>query len=166
MGILGLRGLRSASRLSKGQQRARLTVPIWRLVGWLEALVREKGKAWALVACSEDDHVALNFFFATWSALRNALRAVVEENAVFGEAHNVSAEPFCSMRTDLVEDVGVYHRCLGEEAFGGRGEVRQVAVEENFQYRFGAPGERGFLAEDIEGEEAVDNCVPGDDPFL
>jgi len=115
----------------------------------LEALVWQKKEAWALVACSEDDHVALDFFFTTWSAFGHALRAVVEEDAVLGKANNVAAEPFCSVRTNLVEDVGVHHGCLGEETFGGRGEVRQIAVEENFQHRFRDPGEHGFLAEDV-----------------
>lgn len=88
----------------------------------MEALVWQKREAWALVACSEDDHVALDFFFTTWSAFGHALRALVEEDAVLGKANNVAAEPFCSVRTNLVEDVGVHHGCLGEETFGGRGE--------------------------------------------
>lgn len=113
------RDIPELKKRSQGVADARnlqLTVPFRRLVGRLEALVWEEGEAWTLVAGSEDDHVALDFFFTSWSLFGHALRAVVEEDAVLGEADDVAAEPFCSVRPDLVKNIGVYHGCLGEEA--------------------------------------------------
>ena len=44
---------------------------------------------------------------------------MIEPDSCFGEADDVPAEPFCFAGADLMEDVGVYHGCSGEEAFGG-----------------------------------------------
>lgn len=43
---------------------------------------------------------------------------MIESNTSFSEADDVPAKPFCFARADLMEDVGVYHRSFGEEAFG------------------------------------------------
>ena len=69
-------------------------------------------------ACRHYDHVSFDEFFATRSAFRNAFGSVVESDTCFGEADDVASKPFCFAGADLMEDVGVYHGCFGEEAFG------------------------------------------------
>ena len=63
-------------------------------------------------------HVSFNEFFATRSPFRNALGSVVEAYSCFSETDYVPAKPFCFAGADLMEDIGVYHGCFGEEACG------------------------------------------------
>ena len=65
-----------------------------------------------------------------------------------------------------MEDIGVYHGSFGEESLRGRCQVAEIAVEEYAEQRFWDPGEDCFLAEDVEGEEGVDEGVAGDNPFF
>ena len=64
---------------------------------------------------------------------------MVEFNAVLSEANDIAAKPFGFLLTDLVEDVGVDHRRLGEQAFGLWSEVGKVAVEEYTEDGLGNP---------------------------
>lgn len=95
---------------------------------------------------------------------------MVEEDAVGREFLDVAAEPLGFACTDEVEDGGVDHGGFGEEAGGGGvfgwGEVREVAVEEETEEVLRDEGEGGFGAEDVEGEEDVDEEVARDDPFF
>ena len=84
---------------------------------------------------------------------------------MLGEAEDVAAQPLGMSLADLVEDVGIHHRRAGEQALG-RGQVFEVAVEEEAQEALGDPGEDGFFAEDVEREEHVDDRVARDDPFV
>ena len=43
---------------------------------------------------------------------------MVESYTFFSEADDIAAKPFCFAGADLMEDVGIYHWCFGEEAFG------------------------------------------------
>ena len=91
---------------------------------------------------------------------------MVEPDTCFGEADDVAAKPFCFACADLMEDVRVHHGCSGEETLGRGREVVEIAVEEYAEERLGDPGEDCFLAEDVEGEEGIDDGVAGDDPFF
>ena len=102
------------------------------------------------------------------ATFRNTLSTTIHAYAVFGESEDISAEPLGFVLSDLMEDVGVHHGGFGEEtaASGWRGEVLQITVEEEAEKGFGDPGQHGFLTEDVEGKDRVDQGVARDDPFL
>ena len=108
-----------------------LQVPGRRLVGVLKVLGGEERERRSVKAGGHEDHVSRDFFFTARPVLRNAGRAMVEEYAMLRKADDIASQPGCFTSTDLMEDVRVYHWGSGEQALrGGRGEIGEVAVEE------------------------------------
>lgn len=145
--------------------REDLEVPAWRGVGFFEGVVGEEGEGRALEARSEDDYVAGDKVFVAGSAFGDAIAAEVEAHAVLFEGDDVAAEPAGFAIADLFEEFGVGHGGLGEEAARG-GDVGEVTVEKFTEEGFGDPGEGGFLAEDVHGQEGLDEDVSGNNPFI
>lgn len=146
--------------------RENLNIPVWWLVWRGEDVGRQKVQGRAVEACCHYDHGALDEGFATGSILRNTLGTVIECYTGGGHVEYIAAQPGCLAGTDEVEDLGVDHGGIGEEAFVRRREIREVAVEEEAEDVLGDPGEKSLLAEDIECEEHVDERVARDDPLV
>jgi hypothetical protein len=74
------------------------------------------------------------------TAFWDALRTMVEKDAVLFDGVNVTAEPLSFACADLVEDLRVDHGSFGEEALVDWGNVSQVAVKDEAKDCFGDPG--------------------------
>lgn len=134
------------------RRRERLEVPIGRAVGVLEAVVWEERQRGALESGGHDDNVGVHHEVFAGTALRDALRAVVHVDAVFGEALNVAADPLRLAIAQLLHNVRVDHGRVGEEADVGGRNVRHVAVEELAEERLGDPRQQGLVAKDVHAE--------------
>lgn len=122
--------------------REDLEVPVWWFVILFKALVREERERRSFVACSHDADIAFDMLLPSWAAFWNALRALFEHDAGFGEVEGVASKPIGAAASNLLEDIIVDHRGFGEESFAaasGRGEVVEVAVKEDADKTFGNP---------------------------
>lgn len=149
------------------RRREGLEIPVGRRVGVGEAVVGQKGQRRALEARGHDDDVGVDDLVVARASLGDAPGAPVHAHAALDDGLDVAADPGGLAVAQLGHDVRVDHGRVHEEAVAARGRnVLEVAVEELAQQELGDEGEHGLLAEDVEGQQRVDDNVARDDPFL
>ena len=119
-----------------------------------------------MVAGGHNDHVSFYHTFPTRTALRNTLGTMIETDAIFRKADDISTKPFGSPCADLMEDIGIHHWGLREKALGLRCQIGQVTVKEYAEDVFGDPRKKCLLSKNIESEQHINKSIPWNDPFF
>lgn len=148
-----------------------LEIPIGWLIILFEAVRRQKPKTGSFVAGGKDAHVTFNELLTTGTAFRHTLRTMVENDtfAIVGEALDISSEPRRMTRAYLVQHIVIDHWCLGEQAFATLTwwtNVCKIPVEEETQKILRDPGEDRLRAEDVQGQQYINDRVSGNYPLL